>query len=108
MAMLQISERLENFQHAPPSEILWWFDAIWNRLLGPWNISAGCAAANYAVHDDLAFTNFVAIVRNQLGFFSYTQSREYRVVGRQYAWLLFISEDRLCTNLRVHKQSMNM
>ena len=66
--MLQISELLESFQHAPPSEILWWFDAIWNRLLGPWNISAGCTSANYAVHDDLAFTNFVAIVGNQ-GFF---------------------------------------
>ena len=33
--------------------------------------------------------------------FSYTLSREYRVMRNRYSPLLFTSEDRLCTNLRV-------
>ena len=40
--------------------------------------------------------------------FSYTLSREYRVVRNRYSRLLFTSEDRLCANLRVQEQSTNM
>ena len=36
---------------------------------------------------------------NASNFFSYMLSREYRVVRYRYSRLLFISEDRLCTNL---------
>ena len=35
--------------------------------------------------------------------FSYTLSREYRVVRIRYPRLLFTSEDRLCANLRVQE-----
>ena len=41
-------------------------------------------------------------------YISYTLSREYRVVRNQYSRLLFTSEDRLCANLRVQEQSMNL
>ena len=40
--------------------------------------------------------------------FSYTLSREYRVVRYRYSRLLFTSEDRLCANLHVQEQSTNM
>ena len=40
--------------------------------------------------------------------FSYSLSREYRVVRNRYSRLLFTSEDRLCANLRVQEQSTNM
>ena len=43
-----------------------------------------------------------------MGKISYTLSREYRVVRNTYSRLLFISKDRLCANLRVQEQSMNM
>ena len=36
---------------------------------------------------------------------SYTLSREYRVARNRYSRLLFTSEDRFCTNLRVQEQS---
>ena len=39
---------------------------------------------------------------------SYTLSHEYRVVRYRYSRLLFTSEDRLCANLRVQEQSMNI
>ena len=39
---------------------------------------------------------------------SYTLSREYRVLRNRYSRLLFTSEDRLCANLRVLEQSMNI
>ena len=38
---------------------------------------------------------------NVITTFSYTLSREYRVVRNRYSRLLFTSEDRLCANLRV-------
>ena len=41
-------------------------------------------------------------------YFTYTLSREYRLVRNRYSRLLFTSEDRLCANLRVHEQSRNM
>ena len=37
--------------------------------------------------------------------FSYTLSREYRVLRNRYSWLILVSEDRLCANLRVQEQS---
>ena len=37
-----------------------------------------------------------------------TLSCEYRVVRNRYSWLLFNSEDGLCTNLCLQEQSMNM
>ena len=40
--------------------------------------------------------------------FSYTLSREYRVVRNRYSRLLFTNEDRICANLRVQEQSTNM
>ena len=40
--------------------------------------------------------------------FSYTLSREYRVVRNRYSRLLFTSEDRFCANLRVQEQSTSM
>ena len=40
--------------------------------------------------------------------YSYTLSREYRVVKNRYSRLLFTSEHRLCANLRVQEQSTNM
>ena len=48
----------------------------------------------------------VAIILRIL--FSYTLSREYRVVRNRYSQLIFTSEDRLCANLRVQEQSTNM
>ena len=35
-------------------------------------------------------------------------THQYRVVINRYSRLLFTSEDRLCTNLRVQEQSTNM
>ena len=40
--------------------------------------------------------------------FSYTLSRECRMVRNRYSRLLFTSEDRLCANLHVEEQSTNM
>ena len=40
--------------------------------------------------------------------FSYMLGREYRVMRIRYSQLLFTSEDRLCTNLRVQEQSMKI
>ena len=40
--------------------------------------------------------------------YSYTLSREYRVLRNRYSRLLFTSEDRLCANLCVLEQSMNI
>ena len=40
--------------------------------------------------------------------YSYTLSREYRVVRNRYSRLLFTSEDRLCANLHMQEQSTNM
>ena len=40
--------------------------------------------------------------------YSYTLSREYRVMRYRYSRLLFTSEDRICANLRVQEQSTNM
>ena len=40
--------------------------------------------------------------------FSYTLSRDYRVMRYRYSRLLFTSEDRICANLRVQEQSTNM
>ena len=37
-------------------------------------------------------------------FLSYTLSREYQVMRNQYLRLLFTSENRLCTNLRLLEQ----
>ena len=51
---------------------------------------------------------FDQLIGNQEFFISYTLSREYRVVRYRYSRLLFISEDRLCANLRVLEQSTNM
>ena len=39
---------------------------------------------------------------------SYTLGHEYQVIRNRYSRLLFTSEDRLCANLRVQKQSTNM
>ena len=39
---------------------------------------------------------------------SYTLGREYRVMRNRYSRLLFTSEDRICANLCVQEQSMNM
>ena len=47
-------------------------------------------------------------IRGNLKPFSYTLSREYRVMRYRYARLLFTSEDHLCANLRVQEQSTNM
>ena len=49
-------------------------------------------------------TSFVLLTN----VFSYTLSREYRVMINRYSRLLFTSEDRLCANLRVQEQSTNM
>ena len=46
--------------------------------------------------------------RYLLSIFSYALSREYRVAGFRYSRLVFTSEDRLCANLNVQWQSMNM
>ena len=40
--------------------------------------------------------------------FSYTLSREYRVLRNRYSWLLFTSENRFYVNLRLQEQSANM
>ena len=41
-------------------------------------------------------------------YFSYTLSREYRVLRNRYSWLLFTSENRFYVNLRLQEQSANM
>ena len=40
--------------------------------------------------------------------FSYPLSHEYWMAGNRYSWLLFTSEDHICTNLCMQKQLMNM
>ena len=40
--------------------------------------------------------------------YSYTLSREYRVMRNQHSWLYFTNEDRRYANLRVREQSTNM
>ena len=39
---------------------------------------------------------------------SYALSREYRVMRNRNSRFLFTNEDRLCANLRVQEQSVNM
>ena len=41
-------------------------------------------------------------------YISYVLICEYRVVGNQYSRLFLTSEDRLCANLRLREQSMNV
>ena len=45
---------------------------------------------------------------NYMSTFSYTLSREYRVVRDRYSRLLFTSEDRLCANLLLQEQPTNI
>ena len=55
-----------------------------------------------------AMFSTILFIHNTKKRFSYTLSREYRVVRNRYSRLLFTSEDRLCANLRVQEQSTNM
>ena len=75
---------------------LWWILVAQPFLNGVWKIrSIPCMSFSWLL--------MLPVSSTLVSLFSYTLSREYR-----YSQLLFTSEDRLCTNLRVQEQSTNM
>ena len=52
--------------------------------------------------------SYDSFILKTMVIFSYTPSREYRVVRNRYSRLLFTSEDRFCANVHVQEQLTNM
>ena len=82
-----------------------------SAYVSPNHIKCIIAKSNISLHhlnDLLQDCSISSVCITLIPCFSYTLSREYRVVRSWYSRLLFTSEDRLCANLRVQEQSTNM
>ena len=91
-----------------------WHRASESSLICAWtndcinNGEAGDLRCHRAYYDVTVMTVLLWSVLLWLYYlFSYTLSREYRVVRNRNSRLLYANEDRLCANLRVHEQWLN-